>query len=146
MLGALFVRPHLEFDMEISGFSPSFSLARFGVLNMPKLLSPFQTLTAFFMPVQALPTPRRGASQLPLTLPALPTRPAHLHTAPGRAVAKVHAKAPAIEAVQVINRLKVIRQLEPGTRRSQAGRMAICGRMADVCAELDRIAANESSK
>ena len=41
-------------------------------------------------------------------------------------------------------RLKVIRELEAGISPSCAGRMVISGRMADVCAELDRLAQKES--
>lgn len=41
-------------------------------------------------------------------------------------------------------RLKVIRELEAGINPSCAGRMVISGRMADVCAELDRMAQREA--
>lgn len=40
--------------------------------------------------------------------------------------------------------LRVVRVLEPSTPRSVAGRMVISGRLADVCAELDRLAAQEA--
>lgn len=39
--------------------------------------------------------------------------------------------------------LRVLRVLEPQQPRAAAGRMVISGRMADVCAELDRLAAAE---
>lgn len=39
--------------------------------------------------------------------------------------------------------LRVVRVLEPAAPRTVAGRMVISGRMADVCAELDRLAALE---
>ncbi|MDO9359861.1 MAG: hypothetical protein Q7T70_12810 [Polaromonas sp.] len=38
-----------------------------------------------------------------------------------------------------------MREFEPGVSPSCAGRMVISGRMADVCAELDRMAQRESS-
>ena len=41
--------------------------------------------------------------------------------------------------------LRVLRVLEPHQPRTAAGRMVISGRMADVCAELDRLAAVESA-
>jgi hypothetical protein len=41
--------------------------------------------------------------------------------------------------------LRVLRVLEPHQPRAAAGRMVISGRMADVCAELDRLAAAESA-
>ena len=42
-----------------------------------------------------------------------------------------------------ISRLKIVREFEPGIAPSAAGRMVISGRMADVCAELDRMAQSE---
>ncbi len=41
--------------------------------------------------------------------------------------------------------LRVLRVLEPQQPRAAAGRMVISGRMADVCAELDRLAAAEAA-
>ena len=38
--------------------------------------------------------------------------------------------------------LRVLRVLDGPQERSAAGRMVISGRFADVCAELDRLAAN----
>ena len=40
--------------------------------------------------------------------------------------------------------LRVARVMEGQHSRSQAGRMVISGRMADVCAELDRLAEMEN--
>jgi hypothetical protein len=40
--------------------------------------------------------------------------------------------------------LRVVRVLEPSAPRAVAGRMVISGRLADVCAELDRLAALEA--
>jgi hypothetical protein len=41
--------------------------------------------------------------------------------------------------------LRVVRVAETGLTRSSVGRMVISGRMADVCAELDRLAACEAA-
>ena len=41
--------------------------------------------------------------------------------------------------------LRVVRVLEAGQARASVGRMVISGRMADVCAELDRLAAREAA-
>ena len=41
--------------------------------------------------------------------------------------------------------LRVVHVLESGQPRSDVGRMVISGRMADVCAELDRLAACEAA-
>ncbi len=40
--------------------------------------------------------------------------------------------------------LRVLQVLEAGQTSAQVGRMRISGRMADVCAELDRLAAHEA--
>ncbi len=42
--------------------------------------------------------------------------------------------------------LRVVRILEANQSSSQVGRMVISGRMADVCAELDRLAACEAAQ
>jgi len=41
--------------------------------------------------------------------------------------------------------LRVLRVVDSGLSPAQSGRLRISGRMADVCAELDRLAALESS-
>ncbi len=41
--------------------------------------------------------------------------------------------------------LRVLRVVETGQSASSVGRMVISGRMADVCAELDRLAAQEAA-
>lgn len=41
--------------------------------------------------------------------------------------------------------LRVVRVLEAGQAQSSVGRMVISGSMADVCAELDRLAAHETA-
>jgi hypothetical protein len=40
--------------------------------------------------------------------------------------------------------LRMVRVMEAGQTSAQTGRMVISGRMADVCAELDRLAAHEA--
>jgi len=42
--------------------------------------------------------------------------------------------------------LRVVRVIENGQLRTNVGRMVISGRMSDVCAELDRLAAREVSE
>ena len=41
--------------------------------------------------------------------------------------------------------LRIVRVLESGQGHGSGGRMVISGRMADVCAELDRLAAREAA-
>ena len=42
--------------------------------------------------------------------------------------------------------LRIVRVLEAGQAPADVGRMMISGRMADVCAELDRLAARETAR
>jgi len=51
-------------------------------------------------------------------------------------------KAPNMSRLQT---LRIERIVESGQRANQAGRMVISGRMADVCAELDRLVAREAA-
>lgn len=44
------------------------------------------------------------------------------------------------------SRLRVVREFEAGVGPSCAGRMVISGRMADVCAELERMALTECTQ
>ena len=47
--------------------------------------------------------------------------------------------------VQIRRPLRVVRVIEIGQPRAYVGRMVISGRMSDVCAELDRLAAREAA-
>ena len=49
------------------------------------------------------------------------------------------------QAHQGAVRLRVVRVHESGQPRASVGRMVISGRMADVCAELDRLVAQEAA-
>ncbi|HET8745530.1 MAG TPA: hypothetical protein VFM98_07990 [Ramlibacter sp.] len=69
---------------------------------------------------------------------ALAPRTGDSPAAPARGLAGARC-APA----QEVKPLRVVRVLEPSAPRSTAGRMVISGRLADVCAELDRLAALE---
>jgi hypothetical protein len=54
--------------------------------------------------------------------------------------------APAIAAkARPCRPLRIVRIVEPHRAAVDAGRMRISGRMADVCAELDRLAALEAA-
>jgi hypothetical protein len=71
--------------------------------------------------------------------PAVPAAP-RLRPATLAPVATPACRAPAVRRP-----LRVVRVVEAGQPRSQVGRMVISGRMADVCAELDRLAACEAA-
>ena len=53
--------------------------------------------------------------------------------------------APVVSSHTTVRRpLRMVRVMEAGQTPSQVGRMVISGRMADVCAELDRLVAHEA--
>lgn len=116
------------------------------------LLAPVQALAAWFVPAQsasgqfAVPAGARRAPHQPhrLVLPFAPgggtvrRRPATAHTAAAKS-GKTVSRMPAL------SRLKVVRELDSAVSPACAGRMVISGRMADVCAELERMAQREAS-
>ena len=122
--------------MGIANFSPSLSVLRSGSSGMSMVLAPVQALAAFFMPVQAAHASHRPLFQMPSQ------RLANTQNTIQHARTVVHAVA----SERPVSLLKVMREFEPGMARSQSGRMAISGRMSDVCAELDRIAQKETAR
>jgi hypothetical protein len=85
---------------------------------------------------------RLAASQ-PTTAGASRLNGTRLHTAAGRAHV---AWPPAAHRASAPRRpLRVLRVVDAGHAPSTAGRMVISGRMADVCAELDRLVALEAA-
>ena len=117
------------------GFA-SFSPSRFGSPSLSMVLAPVQALVAFFMPFQALQASHRAVIHYPVQ--RLPN------------AQNINKQDPALvltaTSARPISRLKVMREFESGMGRSQSGRMVISGRMADVCAELDRIAQKDMAR
>ena len=110
------------------------------------LLAPLQALAAFWAPARP---PVSAASISPV--PAFRRLAANDSSAtksiadsarPTGAAGSKHCQNAARTAPR---RLKVVREFEAGISPSCAGRMVISGRMADVCAELDRMAQRESA-
>lgn len=64
-----------------------------------------------------------------------------LHTAAGRGF----VAWPSAAASHASRPLRVLRIVDAGHAPSTAGRMVISGRLADVCAELDRLVAAEAA-
>lgn len=95
------------------------------------LLAPLQDLLAWLLrPIEAAPTTK--------TIAASP----RVVGAGGQN----HAQRPAARSVAVPSRpLRVLRVVDGPLPPAGAGRMVISGRMADVCAELDRLAAQEAA-
>lgn len=116
------------------------------LLAVPVLLAPLQALWRWLLPALSNPPKLPTALRVGVTRPGQPwphrqlawrprADPRH-GTADQRPVA-AHASAQ--------RPLRVVRVMEAGQAPAQVGRMVISGRMADVCAELDRLAACEAA-
>jgi hypothetical protein len=104
-------------------------------LAEPRTWAPLQNLLRWLVPAVvplATTPPARGAAAV-----------ADLRPACQRRATRVTAQPPA-HSVQR-RPLRVVRVMESGQSAAQVGRMVISGRMADVCAELDRLAACEAT-
>jgi len=106
------------------------------------LLAPAQALAAWFVPAQS-----RSARY---------SAPLRAQRATGQLVLPFSSGAatPQREAVQASktkpqsatsSRLRIVREFDANVSPACAGRMVISGRMADVCAELDRMAQREAA-
>lgn len=126
--------------MGIASFSPSLALSRFGLPSLSTVFAPFQAMVAFFIPLQpprAISSP--AGRPVGADIASRHSLRVKLPVAHMRAAQKPMAVRPS-----TLTRLKVTREFDPCMGRCQAGRMAISGTMADVCAELERIALRES--
>lgn len=126
--------------MGISSFSPN--LSRMPVLSA--LLAPWQALLSLFAAPQAAAASSRNAHILTPTGQNMQ----HCTTSGLPRLAAVRGAAKSCRATATLtrsspSRLRIVRAFEAGMGPSCAGRMVISGRMADVCAELDRMAQRE---
>lgn len=101
------------------------------MLTVSSFFAPLQGVISWFMPA----TPQRA----PVTRPAF--RPAPL-----KAVCSQPVRSLQPARTCAAKPLRVLRVVEANHAPASAGRMVISGRMADVCAELDRLAALESTR
>ncbi len=117
------------------------------------LLAPLQTLAALFVPVSSVSRTGSGAPASKPTCRAM-AAPAKAMVEPARhaMLNRPHPRPTMVKSAHFghlsrpqVTRLKVLREFDPGIGRAYAGRMIISGRMADVCAELDRMERRESS-
>lgn len=99
------------------------------LFTVSSLFAPLQGLISWFMP--SAPEAVRPGQRQACRPELLRANPAYQQRTPG----KVCASRP----------LRVLRVLDPDHAPATAGRMVISGRMADVCAELDRMAAHEAA-
>ena len=120
--------------MGIVSFSHSSTLAM--------LLAPVQALAAWFVPAQNRSgrfsaSARAQGAPGQLVLPFSPTAA----TAPRETT---HTGKPAPKR-PTPSRLRIVREFDANVSPACAGRMVISGRMADVCAELERMAQRETA-
>ena len=112
------------------------------------LFAPLNTLAAWLtQPTSAeklVPPANAPLAHQRLTFPFAHVSSSHRKPAVGRVSsfksAAFEAKDPALA------RLKVVREQDAAVSSTCAGRMTISGRMADVCAELDRMAQREAAR
>ena len=126
--------------MGIVSFSPS------PVLSL--LLAPVHALAAWFVPAEAhrspftVPDAARRVPRQP-TFPLVSARAVTRQVPPAPSPASPQAGSACLKKSRP-SRLKVVREFEPGVSPACAGRMVISGRIADVCAELERMSQRES--
>jgi hypothetical protein len=101
------------------------------------LVTAFRMFGAFQQIAGALGRRFRRQGETTCPAPALPASP--------RRAAAVACAAPAASRARPPRHLRVVRILEGSQAAANAGRMVISGRMADVCAELERLAALEAA-
>jgi hypothetical protein len=113
-------------------FKPEAKETRMGiaVFTVGAMLTPLRVLLGGLIRDRVTRDPRPTRS---LASAAPPLRPGRHRALP---VASAHGRA--------LRPLRVVRVAEPLRAPASAGRMVISGRMADVCAELDRLVALET--
>ena len=105
------------------------------LLTFVDLLTPLQSLAHRWMPERRARRDARFDAHADLRYVAV--RPACTQRAGTTAPAHTHAPA--------ARPLRVVRTVDAQQPDRRAGRVVISGRMADVCAELDRLAALEAA-
>ena len=104
-------------------------------------IASLERLLQRFGPAPAVPSPHGQPSPVPWTAGA----PMRVAARPVRA-ATTHRPTPARTPQHGLRSpLRVIRVVEAGQASALAGRILMSGRMADVCAELDRMVEREAA-
>jgi hypothetical protein len=101
---------------------------------IPELLAPIQGLWRWLMP----------SSTLRQTQPPIGYELKHEFIIQNTTTNTKRAEHQVFHGIAMIRPLRVVRILEADHNPANVGRMKISGRMADVCAELDRLAARET--
>jgi hypothetical protein len=116
------------------------------------LLAPVHALAAWFVPAQnasgRFSPPAAAQRSRQLELPFASSR-SHSATATPHQVTVTPAAGVKTSKASIkkpgSSRLRVVREFDSNVGPACAGRMVISGRMADVCAELDRMAQREAA-
>ena len=110
------------------------------------LLSPLQAFAALLRPAQpATSLPAFVAASRRQTTVELPVPLKTTVAGTRHASMTSHKPCQTVAKATSPRRLRIVREFEAGVSPSCAGRMVISGRMADVCAELDRMAQKEAA-
>ena len=104
------------------------------------LLAPLQTLRAWLLPLSSARSPLRRSAPAGHPTAIKNIAPNFGHT---RAIGQKPCHSGARAGAP--RRLKIVREFDAGIAPSCAGRMVISGRMADVCAELERMSQREAA-
>lgn len=100
------------------------------------VITPFKALWRWLVTTPGVPQQVTGPTHQPPTAGICTGSSQRSHILRGQS----HVPNPSV----VRRPLRMVRVMEAGQTPSQVGRMVISGRMADVCAELDRLAAHEA--
>ena len=119
------------------------------------LRTPLSALVALFVPGHASPSRVLDVDHnhnKKIVRPTAHKAPVSHKNQPARTAASRLFTKPCINAARASSsrpstgRLRIVREFEAGVGPSCAGRMVISGRMADVCAELERMAQTEAAQ
>ena len=115
------------------------------LLTFVDLLAPLQSLACRWMPKKdAGPTDRSAGLRYVAVRPACTAR-----NASGNADTGTHASAATMTAAAIgkpaARPLRVVRTVDAYQTGRRTGRVILSGRLVDVCAELDRLAALEAA-
>ncbi|MBK9571428.1 MAG: hypothetical protein IPO43_01320 [Rhodoferax sp.] len=107
-------------------------------MTPPAMMAPLHSLLRWLLPTAVEPLAPHAAStrhRASTVAMAASPRPPWVTARPAADQSNATSRRP----------LRVVRFLEAGQTPAQVGRMVISGRMSDVCAELDRLAAREAA-
>lgn len=110
------------------------SIAQFAT---PSVLTPLQGLWRWLLPATAQVRPAHSNLE--------PCSREVAMSSPGNNTCLAGAQRHHAADTTTHRPLRIVRVLEAGQATANVGRMVISGRMADVCAELDRLAAREAA-